>query len=156
MPGFAEIALASAPIAGGALLGMAAGNIKAPDVRALIAKDMDLLDRIPEDQVERRANLQRVIDMRVDDIVAGVDKNRQIREVAMSYEGNWRDIVVFLCAILFTTVWWYVDHDRTNWWLTFIVLIFLTIIAGVYAFRGALRAGRTFLEERRRHARAAR
>ncbi len=156
MPGIAEIALAGAPIAGGALLGMAAGNIKAPDVRALIAKDMDLLDRIPEDQVQRRANLQRVIGMRVDDIVAGIDKNRQIREIAVSYEGNWRDIVVFLCAILFTIVWWYVEHDRTNWWVMFIVLILLTIIAGVYAFRGVLRAARTFLEQRRRHARTLR
>lgn len=152
MPGIAEIALAGAPIAGGALLGMAAGNIKAPDVRALIAKDMDLLDRIPEDQVERRANLQRVIGMRVDDIVAGIDKNRQIREIAVSYEGNWRDIVVFVCAVLFTIVWWHIDHARANWWLMFIVLIIVTLIAGVYAFRGAWRAGTTFLQERRRHA----
>jgi hypothetical protein len=52
MPGIAELALGAAPIAGGALLGVTAGNLKAPDVRGLILKDMDLLDRIPDDQPE--------------------------------------------------------------------------------------------------------
>ena len=66
MPGIAELALAGASIAGGALLGIAAGNLRPPDVRGMIAKDMDLLDRLPEDQVERRAELQRVIDLRID------------------------------------------------------------------------------------------
>ena len=54
MPGFAELALGAAPIAGGALLGVAAGSLKGPDVRGMIAKDMDLLDRIPRDQPELR------------------------------------------------------------------------------------------------------
>ena len=110
MPGIAEIALAGAPIAGGALLGVAAGNLRPPDIRALIVKDMDLLDRIPAEQVERRAELQRVIDIRVDDLIGAVDKNRELRQLAASYEGNWRDIVVFICAVLFTIVWWNVDH----------------------------------------------
>ena len=83
MPGIAEIAMAGAPIAGGALLGLAAGGFKGPDVRASIKTDMDLLDRIPPEDVERRAELQRVIDLRIDDIVAAVDKNRQIRELAV-------------------------------------------------------------------------
>ncbi|MDY6997871.1 MAG: hypothetical protein SW019_14820 [Actinomycetota bacterium] len=151
MPGIADIAVAGAPIAGGALLGMVAGNFKGPDVRALIAKDMDLLARIPEDQVQRRANLQHVIDIRIDDIIAGINKNRQLREIAVSYEGNWRDIVVFISAILFTTVWWHVPHTKTNWLLLFIVLICVTLAAGVYAFRGGFRAVKTFREERRRH-----
>lgn len=114
MPGIAEIALAGAPIAGGALLGVAAGNLRPPDIRALIVKDMDLLDRIPAEQVERRAELQRVIDIRIDDLIGAVDKNRELRQLAASYEGNWRDIVVFICAVLFTIVWWNVDHSRTN------------------------------------------
>lgn len=37
MPGIAELALAGAPIAGGALLGIAAGNLRPPDVRGMIA-----------------------------------------------------------------------------------------------------------------------
>lgn len=133
MPGIAEIALAGAPIAGGALLGVAAGNLRPPDIRALIVKDMDLLDRIPAEQVERRAELQRVIDIRIDDLIGAVDKNRELRQLAASYEGNWRDIVVFICAVLFTIVWWNVDHSRTNWVLMFVVMIVLSILAGVYA-----------------------
>jgi ABC-type antimicrobial peptide transport system permease subunit len=138
MPGIADIAMASAPIAGGALLGIAAGNLRAPDIRGLIKEDMDLLERLPADQVDRRAELQRVIDI-------AVDKNRSLLEVAQSYKGNWRDIVVFICAILFTIVWWNVSHSRSNWLIMFIVMIAVSIIAGVYAGRGVLRAVRSFL-----------
>ncbi|OKH70458.1 hypothetical protein EB72_25460 [Mycobacterium sp. SWH-M1] len=145
MPGIAEIALAGAPIAGGALLGVAAGNLRPPDIRALIVKDMDLLDRIPAEQVERRAELQRVIDIRIDDLIGAVDKNRELRQLAASYEGNWRDIVVFICAVLFTIVWWNVDHSRTNW----VLMIVLSILAGVYAARGILRGLASFLKGRR-------
>ena len=140
MPGIAELALAGAPIAGGALLGLAAGNLKAPDVRGLIKQDMELLAMLPPEQVERRAELQRVIDERIDDIIRGVDKTRSMREVAMSYRGNWRDIVVFVCAILFTIIWWNVNHSRTNWLMMFVVMIVVSIAAGIYAGRGVLRA----------------
>lgn len=148
MPGIAEFALAGAPIAGGALLGMAAGNFKGPDIRASIRADMDLLERIPPEDVKRRAELQRVIDLRLDDIIATIDKNRQLRQVAASYEGNWRDIVVFICAILFTIIWWNVEHSRANWLLMFIVLIVLTILAGIYAARGILRGVATYTKFR--------
>ena len=152
MPGIADLAMAGAPIAGGALLGIAAGGIKTPDVRGTIAKDMDLLDRIPADQVHRRAELQRVIDLRVDSLIAAVDKNRQIRELAVSYEGNWRDIVLFICAILFTITWWNVSHERANWMIMFVVLIAFSVITGVYAARGILRGVATYLKARRRRA----
>lgn len=56
MPGLAEIALGAAPIAGGALLGAVAGNLKGPDVRAVIKTDLDLLDRIPK---TRRSGVRR-------------------------------------------------------------------------------------------------
>ncbi|CAN5490358.1 hypothetical protein BH09ACT8_BH09ACT8_38950 [soil metagenome] len=146
MSGIAELALGAAPLAGGALLGVVAGNFRGPDVRALIKQDMDLLDRIPADEVERRAELQRVIDIRIDDIVAAVDKNRTMLEIAQSYRGNWRDIVVFVCAVLFTIVWWNVSHSRSNWELMFIAMILLSIVAGVYAGRGIFRAIRTLLK----------
>lgn len=152
MPGIAEFALAGAPIAGGALLGMAAGNVKGPDIQGLIVKDMDLLARIPEDEVQRRAELQRIINLRIDDLIAAVHKNRELRQLAASYEGNWRDIVVFVCAVLFTIVWWNVEHARANWLLMFIVLIVLSILAGVYAARGILRGVRTFVRARHRAA----
>jgi hypothetical protein len=143
MPGIAELAMAGAPIAGGALLGIAAGNLRAPDMRGLIKQDMELLALIPADQVERRAELQRVIDLRIDDLIATIDKNQSLREMALGYRGNWRDIVVFICAILFTIVWWNVSHSRTNWLMMFIVMIVASIAAGVYAGRGILRALRS-------------
>ncbi len=148
--GIAELALGAAPIAGGALLGVVAGNLKAPDLRGSIKADLDLLDRLPEDDTARRAELQRVIDLRVDDIIASIDKNRALRSMAASYTGNWRDIVVFLCAILFTIVWWNVNHSRSDWLLMFIVMILVSIAAGIYASRGALRALRTYTRERRK------
>ncbi|UXA15410.1 hypothetical protein KXD97_19045 [Mycobacterium sp. SMC-8] len=118
--------------------------------RAAIAKDLDLLDRLPADQAQRRAELQRIIDMRIDGLIAAADKSRELRELAASYQGNWRDIVVFICAILFTIVWWNVEHSRTNWLVMFVVLIILTVLAGIYAARGALRAVTTYLARRRR------
>ncbi|MFV1364457.1 hypothetical protein AAHH97_13565 [Mycolicibacterium elephantis] len=145
MPGIAELALGAAPIAGGAMLGVIAGNLKPPDVRGQIMKDFDLLERIPTEHVERRARLQASIDKRIDDLVSAGERSRELREAALSYTGNWRDIVVFLCAVLFTIVWWHVSHDRSNWLVMFIAMIVLSVAAGIYAGRGVLRAVRTFL-----------
>jgi hypothetical protein len=149
MPGIAEIALAGAPIAGGALLGAVAGNLRGPDIRALVKQDMELLEKLPSEQTERRAELQRVIDLRIDDMIAAVDKQRSLLAVAASYRGNWRDIVVFVCAILFTIIWWNTDHHRSNYWLMFVVMIIVSVAAGVYAGRGLIRAFRTFVVGRR-------
>lgn len=151
MPGIAELALGAAPIAGGALLGVIAGNVKPPDLRALIKQEQDLLERIPPDQLERRAEMQRVIDIHIDDLIAGVDKNRSLREAALSYRGNWRDVLVFISAILFTIVWaTAVDPTkRSNYWVMLIVLIIATVVAGIYATRGVVRALRTLRRNRK-------
>jgi hypothetical protein len=140
MPGIAELALGAAPIAGGALLGVAAGNLKPPDVRGNIAKDMDLLERIPDDRPELKARLKESIDRRIEGLIKADERSRELRIAAMSYTGNWRDIVVFLCAILFTIVWWNVSHSRANWLVMFIVMIIVSVMAGIYAGRGLLRA----------------
>jgi ABC-type antimicrobial peptide transport system permease subunit len=140
MPGIAELALGAAPIAGGALLGVVAGNLRGPDVRGMIVKDMDLLERIPDDQPKLKARLKASIDQRIDDLITASEKSRELREAAMSYRGNWRDIVAFICAVLFTVVWWNVSHSRSNWLVMFIVMIVVSIIAGIYAGRGLLRA----------------
>lgn len=140
MPGIAELALGAAPIAGGALLGVAAGNLKAPDVRGVILKDMELLERLPDDQPELKARLKASIDQRIDDLIHTTERSRQIRLAALSYTGNWRDIVVFICAILFTIVWWNVSHSRANWLVMFIVMIIVSVVAGIYAGRGIVRA----------------
>ncbi len=150
MPGIAELALGAAPIAGGALLGAAAGSFKGPDIRAMIAKDMDLLERIPDDRPELKARLKASIDERINDLILATEKSRELRQLAASYEGNWRDIVVFICAILFTIVWWNVSHSRSNWLIMFIVMIVLSVVAGVYAARGILRGLSRFLHKKDR------
>jgi ABC-type antimicrobial peptide transport system permease subunit len=148
MPGIAELALGAAPIAGGALLGVAAGNLKPPDIRGNIAKDMDLLARIPENQPELRARLQDSIDRRIDALIKADERSREIRVAALSYRGNWRDVVVFICAILFTFIWWNVSHSRANWLVMFIVMIIASVVAGIYAGRGLLRVLGKFLHRR--------
>jgi hypothetical protein len=101
---------------------------------------MDLLDRLPEDEADRRAALRRTIENRIDDLVVANEKRRQLRAAAIVYRGNWRDIVTFLCTVLFAMVWWDVDHDRESWLPLFIVLILASIITAGYALRG-IRAG---------------
>jgi hypothetical protein len=64
--GLGQIALNSAPVFGGALLAIAAGQFRGPNYRGLIKQDMDLLGRLPPEAAERRAELQRTIDARVD------------------------------------------------------------------------------------------
>ncbi|MBA0044975.1 hypothetical protein [Mycobacterium sp. NPDC050853] len=151
MPGLAELALGAAPIAGGALLGAVAGNLKPPDFRAMIAKDFDLLDRIPAEQTERRAAFQRSIDQRIDDLIATSDRSRSLREAALSYGGGWRDILVFVGAVLFTVIWWNVEHTRTNWLVMFLVMLALALVAGFYATRTMLRSMQSLAGRARRH-----
>lgn len=140
MPGIAEIALGAAPIAGGALMGLAAGSLKGPDFRGMIKSDLELLDKIPAEDVELRAQLKASIDHRIRDLIATTEKSRELLDVAASYKGNWRDIVLFVCAVLFTIVWWNIPHSRTNWLPTFVFLIILSVIVFFYASRGAIRA----------------
>lgn len=145
MPGIAELALGAAPIAGGAMLGVIAGNLKPPDIRGMITKDLDLLDRLPAEDVERKARLKASIDERIDGLIDAGERSREIREAAMSYRGNWRDIVVFVCAVLFTIIWWNVSHSRSNWLVMFIAMIIVSVAAGIYAGRGVVRAINTFM-----------
>jgi F0F1-type ATP synthase assembly protein I len=140
MAGLAGLALGTVPIAGGALLGLAAGQFKGPDFRALIKQDQELLDRIPQEQTVRRAELQRTIDMRIDDLIGATDQSRSLREAASAYKGNWRDVVLVVCIVLFAVIWWNVPHSRTNWLPTLIVLILLGMVAAVYAMRGMIRS----------------
>jgi hypothetical protein len=143
------MALDSAPVFGGVLLAVAAGQFRGPDYRDLIKQDMDLLDRLPPEDIKRRAELQRTIECRIDDLVDAADRSRALRRAALSYQGNWRDAVLVLCAVLFTIVWWNVNHSRANWLPMFILLILVCIVTAVYAFRGALHTGRSVLGRRR-------
>ena len=146
MAGLAQLALGTAPVVGGALLAVGAGHLKPPDYRGLIKQDMDLLDRLPQEATARRADLQHTIDLRIDALVAATHQGRALREAAASYQGNWRDVVLFVC----TVVWWNVNHHRTNWLAIFIVLILLSILTAVYAARGLARAVASLVRAQRR------
>ncbi|WP_207546925.1 hypothetical protein [Mycobacterium kubicae] len=148
--GVGTVALNSAPVFGGALLAVAAGQFRGPDYRGLIRQDMDLLDRLPPEATGRRAELQRIIDARIDDLVEAADRSRAMRRAAMSYQGNWRDFVLLLCVVLFTVIWWDVSHSRANWLPMFILLILLCVVTAAYALRGVLRAGSSALRRRRK------
>jgi len=148
MVGLGQIALDSAPVFGGAMLAMAAGQFRGQDFRGLIKQDMDLLDRLPADATERRAELQRTIDARIDDLVDATDRTRALRRAALTYRGNWRDVLLLVAVLLFTVVWWDVNHSRSNWLLMFIVLIILSVVAAAYAFRGLLRAASAFVHRK--------
>ena len=145
MAGMGDVALGAAPIAGGAVLGALMGTVKGPDFRALIKSDIDLLNSLPAESVELRAALQRSIDERVYELIANVDRNRELRQAASGYQGNWRDIFVFLCAVMFTIVWWNVPHSRSNWLVTFIVLVILSAVVGLYATRGVIALFKRFI-----------
>jgi hypothetical protein len=138
--GLGQIALGSAPVFGGAMLAIAAGQFRGPDYRGLIKQDMDLLDRLPEDATVQRAELQRTIESRIEDLVYAADRGRSLRRAALSYRGNWRDIVLLLCVVLFTIIWWDVDHSRSNWLPMFILLIVLSVVAAIYTLRGLFRS----------------
>jgi hypothetical protein len=145
MAGLGALALGTAPLFGGALLAGAVGQFRGPDYRSGITQDLDLLERLPADQVDRRAALLRTVEQRVDDLVSANEKSRQFRAAAASYQGNWRDIVLLVCAVLFTYVWWHVSHHRTDWLLMFLTLIAACVLTAVYAFRGLLRSARRLI-----------
>jgi hypothetical protein len=138
MAGLSAIALGTAPLLGGALLAGAAGQLKGPDYRSGITQDLDLLERLPADQVDRRAAILRTVEQRIDDMVSAADGRRQLRAAVASYQGNWREIVLVVCAVLFTYVWWHVPHHRTDWLPMFLALIAVCVVTALYAIRGSL------------------
>jgi hypothetical protein len=140
MPGISQIALGAAPVFGGALLGVAAGQIRGPDFRGQIKSDLELLAQLPPEETERRAALRATIDLRIDDLVAANNRSRALRAAAASYEGNWRDIVLFLCALLFTYIWSQKQPHGSNWLPLLIALILACVVTAFYAFRGVSRA----------------
>lgn len=148
MGGVADLALGIAPIAGGMALGAAAGYLKGPDIRKAIKQDLELLDQLPPEQAERRAELQRTIDTRIDDLIAAADRYRLLRKVAVSYRGDARDFMLFFCTVLFTGVWWSVDHHKSSWLPMFVVLILVSVWAAWYAFRSVRNSVLRFLRRK--------
>ena len=144
MLGLAELAANIAPVAGGLLIGVAAGYLITPDIRGSIKQDLELLNVLPPEQAGRRSELQRSIELRIDDLVAAVDRYRPLQKAA-SYRGDLRDLGQFALVVLFTLVWWGVDHHRSSWLPMFIVLIVAAVWTAGFAFRGVRKSLRRFL-----------
>ncbi len=140
MPGMAAMAMGAAPVVGGALFGAALGQLRGPDLRVGIKQDLELLAQMPESEAARREALRRSINDRIDELIVANDTARQLRATASSYQGNWRDIVLFLCTVLFSIVWWSVNHDRQSWLPVFIATIVASVVAAFYTFRGLRRS----------------
>jgi hypothetical protein len=140
MAGMAAMAMGAAPVLGGALLGAAVGQLRGPNLRDGIKQDLELLEQLPEIEAARRDALRRSINERIDDLIVANDKARRLRTAASSYEGNWRDIVLFACTVLFSIVWWSVDHHRESWLPVFITTIVASIVAAGYTVRGLRRS----------------
>jgi hypothetical protein len=84
MAGLSAMAVNTAPILGGVLLATAAGQVRSPDYRSAINQDLDLLERLPADQVTRRAAILRTVELRIDDLVSAAEKSRQLKAAATS------------------------------------------------------------------------
>ena len=80
---------------------------------------------MPAEAAASRGELQRTVDLRIDDVVAATDRSRVLRRAAASYGASWRDVTLFVCVVLFTVVWWNINPSRTDWLPIFIVLILL-------------------------------
>jgi ABC-type xylose transport system permease subunit len=100
---------------------------------------MDLLQRIPEDQVTRRAALEQVIAQHIDALVVAIEKSRQLQRRTSYLTENWRDLVLVLTSVLFTVVAWHADHHRPVWLPIIIAAILMSVVTALYVLRGFLR-----------------
>jgi hypothetical protein len=142
MAGLGALALGAAPVAGGLLLGGMAGKSQpnAPDLRAVIKSDLELLQRIPEDQVARRAGLKRMIGNEIDALLVAQEKSREFQRKTKYFtdRGHWRDIVLFVTTVLFAVIIWHADHNRPVWLPLIIATIAMSVVAAIYVLRGVL------------------
>jgi phosphoglycerol transferase MdoB-like AlkP superfamily enzyme len=89
--------------------------------------------------------------VRIDDLIAATDRSRSLRQEASGYQGNWRDVVLFVCVVLFAVIWWSASHSRTNWLPMFIVLILLAVVTAFYAARGFIMSLRKTMHQHHQH-----
>jgi hypothetical protein len=147
MVGLGALAVGAAPLAGGVLLGGLAGRSQpnVPDLRAVIKSELELLERIPEDQVTRRAALEQMIGEHVDALLVAQEKSREFQGKTRYFteRDNWRDIALFVSTVLFAVILWHAaDHHRPVWLPLFIATIVLSVVTAIYVLRGFLRSVR--------------
>ena len=142
MVGVGALVTGAAPLAGGVLLGGMAGKSgpSVPDLRAVIISDLELLQRIPEAEVARRAALKRMIGEHVDALLVAQEKSREFKRKTRYFTEHWRDIVLFVTTLLFVVVIWYADHHRPVWLPLLIATIVMSVVTAISVVRGFLRS----------------
>ena len=145
MVGIGALVTGVAPLAGGVLLGGMAGKSgpSVPDFRAIILSDLELLQRIPEDEVARRAALKRMIGEHVEALLVAQEKSREFKRKTRYFTEHWRDIVVFVTTLLFAVIIWNGDHHRPVWLPLFIATIVMSVVTGIEVLRGFLTSVRS-------------
>ncbi len=144
MVGVGALVTGAAPLAGGVLLGGMAGKSgpSVPDLRAVIISELDLLKRIPEDDVARRAALERVIGKHVEALLVAQEKSREFKRKTRYFTEHWRDIVVLVTTLLFVVIIWNADHHRPVWLPLLIATIVMSVVTAIAVVRGFLRSVR--------------
>jgi hypothetical protein len=146
MVGVEALVAGLAPLAGGVLLGGMAGKSgpNVPDIRAIISSDLELLQRIPEDQVAHRAALQRMLEEHVEALIVAQEKSREFQEKTRYFIKHWRDIVLFVTTVLFVVVLWFAaDHHRPVWLPLLIATIAMSVLTAISLVRNFLRSTRS-------------
>ena len=145
MVGVGALVTGAAPLAGGVLLGGMAGTSgpSVPDLRAVILSDLDLLQRIPEDEVARRAALKRMLGEHVEALLVAQEKSREFRRKTRYFTAHWRDIVLFVTTLLFVVIIWHADHHRPVWLPLLIATIVMSVVTAISVVRGFLRSVRS-------------
>ena len=110
----------------------------ADELRAAIKSELELLQRIPEDQVAGRAALKQMIGEQIDDLIVATEKSREFRRMIRYFteRDNWRDIVLFFTTVLFAVIIWGADHHRPVWLPLFIATIVMSVVTAIYVVRG--------------------
>jgi hypothetical protein len=145
MVGVGAIVTGVAPLAGGLLLGGMAGKSgpSGADLRAVIISELDILQRIPEDEVVRRAEFKRMIGEHVEALLVAQEKSREFKRRTRYFTEHWRDIVVFVTTLLFLVVIWYGDHHRPIWLPLLIATILMSVVTAISVVRGFLSSVRS-------------
>jgi hypothetical protein len=140
MVGVGALVTSVAPLAGGVLLGGMAGKSgpSVPDFRAIILSDLELLQRIPEDEVARRAALKRMIGEHVEALLVAQEKSREFKRKTRYFTEHWRDIVLFVTSLLFVVIIWHADHHRPVWLPLLIATIVMSVVTAISVVRRAL------------------
>ena len=149
MVGVGAVVTAVAPLAGGVLLGGMTGKSgpSVADLRAVIISELDLLQRIPADEVVRRAEFKRMIEGHVEALLVAQEKSREFKRRTKYFTEHWRDIVLFVTTLLFLVVIWYGDHHRPIWLPLLIATIVMSVVTATSVVRGFLSSVRSSVSD---------